>query len=151
MTERPCACCEKLTQIFCAGCKIVSYCSKDCQKKDWALHKIACKLSEKYRCDPIRPSRALPAWAQGLSPSQRHEWIVDCYRMHVDDLYALGGQLVGLYEMDEATPTSIVTHFLVFAKMAVASGVLPRDWDWKELLKAAVNARADETNAHAFI
>ena len=27
----------------CSGCKIVRYCSPSCQKKDWKLHKIACK------------------------------------------------------------------------------------------------------------
>eukprot|EP00798_Chlamydomonas_sp_ICE-L_P030414 gene30414-35419_t len=27
----------------CSGCKLVSYCSRDCQKGDWKLHKLKCK------------------------------------------------------------------------------------------------------------
>ncbi|KAJ7755603.1 hypothetical protein B0H14DRAFT_2978221 [Mycena olivaceomarginata] len=30
----------------CARCKVVSYCSKECQTKDWQLHKTACSRTE---------------------------------------------------------------------------------------------------------
>jgi hypothetical protein len=36
----------------------------------------------------------LPApdgWARGLAKAQQLEWLVDCYRMRVDDDYAWGG------------------------------------------------------------
>ena len=37
-------------------------------------------------------------WARGLSQGKQYEWLVDCYRMRVDDDYALGGgNLHGLY------------------------------------------------------
>jgi len=29
--------------LTCAGCKIVQYCSRECQKLDWPRHKVACK------------------------------------------------------------------------------------------------------------
>jgi hypothetical protein len=31
------------------------------------------------------------AWAQGLSSDKQAEWLVDCYRMRLDDDYAIGG------------------------------------------------------------
>jgi len=31
------------------------------------------------------------AWAQGLKPDKQAEWLVDCYRMRLDDDYAYGG------------------------------------------------------------
>ncbi len=33
----------KLDTKRCTGCKKVWYCSKECQKKDWKLHKNKCK------------------------------------------------------------------------------------------------------------
>lgn len=43
-----CACCEKIEERSqkmkrCAGCKSVRYCSRECQVKDWSLHKSDCK------------------------------------------------------------------------------------------------------------
>ena len=31
------------------------------------------------------------AWARGLSVAKQHEWLVDCYRMRVDDDMCWGG------------------------------------------------------------
>ncbi|KAF9543454.1 hypothetical protein CPC08DRAFT_824152 [Agrocybe pediades] len=39
----------------CSSCKLVSYCSKDCQVVHWRRHKIDCK-------DPIRLTNWEPAW-----------------------------------------------------------------------------------------
>lgn len=36
---------EKLSR--CAGCRKVSYCSRECQKADWKRHKQVCKRSDK--------------------------------------------------------------------------------------------------------
>lgn len=77
------------------------------------------------------------AWSNGLSPAQRRAWLVDCYRMRVDDEYAwAGGNLTGLYD-PEATAESIVKDFLVFAKLAAARRVVPPGWSWPECLAEA--------------
>ncbi|CAL4161971.1 unnamed protein product, partial [Meganyctiphanes norvegica] len=31
---------------ICAGCRLVSYCSKNCQKRDWSAHKGFCKVAK---------------------------------------------------------------------------------------------------------
>ncbi|GMI00942.1 hypothetical protein TrLO_g12173 [Triparma laevis f. longispina] len=41
--ERKCEACEKEGAKKCSRCKVVWYCSKDCQVKDWKIHKKICK------------------------------------------------------------------------------------------------------------
>ncbi|KAK4960897.1 hypothetical protein LTR10_001386 [Elasticomyces elasticus] len=38
--------------LRCGRCKDVSYCSKDCQRKDWPLHKTFCKIFARIQLDP---------------------------------------------------------------------------------------------------
>ena len=56
------------------------------------------------------PGPRLPdpaSWDQGLSQPKKYEWLVDCYRMRVDDDYAMGGgNLRGLYNQ----PADKVSH-----------------------------------------
>lgn len=35
--------CGKAANKKCAGCKISYYCSRECQKEDWKIHKLICK------------------------------------------------------------------------------------------------------------
>jgi hypothetical protein len=37
-----CSICGKSGAITCSGCKIATYCGKECQKKDWSNHRANC-------------------------------------------------------------------------------------------------------------
>lgn len=41
--DRVCAWCNEPSGDRCGGCKLTSYCSKECQKNDWKTHKHICK------------------------------------------------------------------------------------------------------------
>jgi len=38
-----CPTCQKIAETKCTACKKVFYCSKDCQKKHWKIHKFECQ------------------------------------------------------------------------------------------------------------
>jgi hypothetical protein len=45
-----CSCCFKMLvsgQKKCSKCKQVTYCSEECQRKDWPKHKLDCREQEK--------------------------------------------------------------------------------------------------------
>ncbi|KIW22047.1 hypothetical protein, variant [Cladophialophora immunda] len=55
--------CSGVGQLACGGCRLVSYCAKDCQKEHWAEHKVHCK-------SPLMKSSWLPTWeTEGRPPS----------------------------------------------------------------------------------
>jgi hypothetical protein len=46
---RSCTVCRKDSGISCCGrCKSTSYCSKECQKSDWRMHKLLCDSFSKF-------------------------------------------------------------------------------------------------------
>jgi hypothetical protein len=78
------------------------------------------------------------AWANGWkSEDEMYEWFVDCYRMRLDDDYAVGGgKLRGLY-IPENSKKDIVADLLVFAKLSHLHGCLPNRWSWSRFLDKA--------------
>ncbi|KAF9201757.1 hypothetical protein BGZ49_008032 [Haplosporangium sp. Z 27] len=45
ISKPPCVVCKTPSTTRCSRCKIVHYCSQNCQRKDWPSHKIACTPS----------------------------------------------------------------------------------------------------------
>ncbi|KAJ3276707.1 hypothetical protein HK104_003607 [Borealophlyctis nickersoniae] len=136
-----CNVCQQPAPQVCSACKSVSYCSKDHQKADWKTHKLSCSGAKKPKPKPTAASLlpGLPpapdSWAKGLSPEQAAEWFVDCFRMRMDDDYALtGGDRHGYYTL---SPYHAVREFLVFARLAVKHKIVPKDFNWKLCLGKA--------------
>ncbi|KIM76000.1 hypothetical protein PILCRDRAFT_78276 [Piloderma croceum F 1598] len=75
----------------CSGCRLVSYCSKACQRIHWRVHKQDCQ-------DPICSSDWLPAWAnEGRPPSfmqkeEGEDWLKSANK---EKEFALGLHLWG--------------------------------------------------------
>eukprot|EP01059_Diplonema_ambulator_P012447 TRINITY_DN22776_c0_g1_i1.p1 TRINITY_DN22776_c0_g1~~TRINITY_DN22776_c0_g1_i1.p1 ORF type:complete len:784 (+),score=138.48 TRINITY_DN22776_c0_g1_i1:165-2354(+) len=73
------------------------------------------------------------SWANGLNEEEQMEWLVDCYRMRLDDEYVYRGNIKGLYGGQD--PDLIVFDFIVFAKLCVKHAVIPPGWDWGACLR----------------
>jgi len=51
MTTLYCSVCDKPSSFRCARCISVQYCSKKCQREDWAEHKAPCKEAGELKKD----------------------------------------------------------------------------------------------------
>lgn len=51
-SEQQCTMCGSKTSQRCKGCNCSAYCSKDCQKADWPVHKILCAEFQKFSKPP---------------------------------------------------------------------------------------------------
>ena len=100
-------------------------------------------LSSSHRRLPPLPGawKGPAAWGRVLEPAVRLEWLVDCYRVRLNDVSFHGEQYArGLYD-PEHTVASIVQDFLLFVKLALRRGIIPTptppDWSWSAFLSKA--------------
>ncbi|KAI0976628.1 hypothetical protein F4678DRAFT_468818 [Xylaria arbuscula] len=64
VTRQDCAnmvVCKNLGNLVCAGCRLVTYCSSDCQKMNWSVHETTCL--EKMTTATFEAEHRLPIWA----------------------------------------------------------------------------------------
>lgn len=149
---------------LCSGCKTIRYCCAEHQTQHWKVHKPICAEIRKARAankkmyktlcqdfdqkaGKVPSEKPAAAWSVGLSGGKKYEWLVNCYRMRVDDDCTHGGgKKHGLYLVtgkDVASQsvearTWIVVDFMLFLKLAQLKGVIPfLDWDWTALIAAA--------------
>ena len=108
-----CEICNKNAPLLCGKCKSVSYCSKECQKKDWTDHKKICGGKQmwidifkgvpsnlEFSSDPIVPN------IDGIRSLNKLEQIssTSCYLFHQKDeadYSSFGGS---------SFSTTIITH-----------------------------------------
>jgi hypothetical protein len=54
---------EASTLLACSGCHRVSYCGKECQRKDWKSHKKECRASAKNKSGAPSPVKEMLNWS----------------------------------------------------------------------------------------
>ena len=81
---------------------------------------------------------AASAWSRGLEGRRRVEWFVNCYRMRVDDDYAVGGEVRRgtLYDPDHSG-RSVFLDFVIFCKLAIRNQAVPDPFNWVDALAVA--------------
>jgi len=86
---------------------------------------------------PVPRGEELDWWSE-LSEDMTYDWLIDCYRMRVDDDMSVGNYMHGLYAPDG--PSAQLEDFLLFVKLAAARGVAPPEgdgWEWPKLCERA--------------
>lgn len=94
-----CSMCSSTSTHHCATCKSSRYCSKTCQKADWAVHKLICR--EPIPHSPEHPE--YPSYNAVLFPEKeqspcfviftgRHSLVVSRYPCDKDEYYGLVDQ-----------------------------------------------------------
>jgi hypothetical protein len=63
---------EKPKRRKCAACLSVAYCSRDCQRADWAVHKLSCAVQDSDEEPRARPTAWTAALGAGSGPLD--EW-----------------------------------------------------------------------------
>ena len=138
-----CAVCAIAASLSCGGCKKVYYCGKDHQKLHWKEHKISCsfKKKEKPATSAAEPLMGFSAssWSRGkfASEDKMYEWLVDCYRLRMDDMMCWGGNYLSIYNPD-ASKDDVIGDFITFALFCIKKKALPVPWNWSKFLKIAL-------------
>ncbi|KAF2134700.1 hypothetical protein P153DRAFT_329293 [Dothidotthia symphoricarpi CBS 119687] len=60
-----CAMCTEVGTKVCSGCHEIRYCSKQCQKSDWPIHKLLCKTLDDFS-DDKRPQKDGREYKRGI-------------------------------------------------------------------------------------
>jgi len=92
--------------------------------------------------DFVRTLENKSSWYESLTEKERYEWLVDCYRMRVDDDSTWGdGNKHGLYELNprHGRRIAVIKDFLLFMKLAVRNQVISESYcfPFGECLKEA--------------
>jgi len=107
---------------------------EDTEDIDEYLEKMA-----KLNCNDEAPQfpRDPSSWSEGLTGSQQQEWLVDCFRLRVNDECTWAGNIRPGLPYNECNARDLVQDFLLFCRLAMEQGVIPQVWSWPGFLTVA--------------
>ncbi|MCJ1382774.1 hypothetical protein MMC17_005887 [Xylographa soralifera] len=145
----------------CGKCHAARYCSRECQKADWPIHKRICNQSG-AKPEATKPVSAMNSmirmmslqggpngkvfakigdgtYLESLREKDAFAQIIDSYRLRIEDEYKFRGDAGGLYAGEDPLPD--FRHYLERAEKK--GGVLPKWWS-REKRKACEKMAVDE-------
>ena len=141
----------------CAKCQTQRYCSRDCQKADWKVHKKICGSNQQNK-PKTTDFGAMPKPAgnffsnlvqddflHSLSEKDTYIRLIDSYRMRVEDDYKFAADPHGLYDNED--PLEDFQKFLGLAQ--ARKGLLPKWWNGDK--RKACERLATDSKQWAFI
>ncbi len=81
--QKPCLICHEKSHLNCAVCKVISYCSIECQHTDWPLHKLLCKSQRQDKRPTEMHRRAILFPEDRASP--QFMWVRSELKQSADD------------------------------------------------------------------
>ncbi|CZR63170.1 uncharacterized protein PAC_13067, partial [Phialocephala subalpina] len=120
----------------CAKCQTTLYCSRECQKDDWKVHKRSAHhklllMMARGRHNPgfhaVNDLFGMSANDSLHNMSERDAMVhlIDCFRMRCEDEYVFAANTVGIYNQEN--PLREFNKFLTLAEKR--DGLLPSWWN----------------------
>ncbi|KAI5847021.1 hypothetical protein DFP73DRAFT_543806 [Morchella snyderi] len=99
--------CDSKTSQRCKSCSCSAYCSKDCQKADWPVHKILCAEFQKFSTPPEGGTFGRGILFPDDSKAPRFVWVPTKWTVGVDD--GIGFEKPEFEKFGVSTRSSLIT------------------------------------------
>jgi len=131
----------------CNGCRLIDYCSKECQKRHWSKHKAFCHM--------VQGKGAKNAYLSKFkTPEEVFKVLIDSYRLRVELDHAHREENHGIYSDGKLSKGLVwdagdaTDDFQQYLNLAEEAGVLPEWWRFEnrmECLAEAVDKKNEDS------